>query len=304
MSLHPIPVIQKNEAHFKQIIMKRSLKLLAAFVAVLFFTTACQEETENPNQLSDEDVQTAQNEATVESAFEDVDDIGFESLLYLESGGRIAESEDSPIYCAIRSHDKENKTIIIDYGDGCIGKFGRERKGIIIVSYTDLRFVPGAVHTITFNNFYIDGNKIEGTRIRTNISESIDDNLKFRIELINGKVTFEDGTFATREAIWETTRVRTPNPINDERIRTGNASGVNRRGIGYTVTITKPLVWKRGCLPTVRVMIPVEGIKVKELENGVTITMDYGDGTCDNLVTITKDGVSKTVELKRFRKDG
>lgn len=304
MSLHLIAVIQKKEAHFKQISMNRSIKILTTIVVVLFFTTACQEDGENPNQLSEGDVLVAENEAVVESVFEDVDDIGFESLLYFESGGRIAESEDSPIHCAVKTHDKENKTITIDFGDGCIGKHGRERSGKIIISYTDRRFVPGAVHTITFNNFYIDGNKIEGTRIRTNISESTDDNLKFRIELINGKITFEDGTSATREAIWETTRIRTPNPINDERIRTGSANGINVDGIGYTVTITKPIVWKRGCLPTVRVMIPVEGVKVKEFEDGNTITIDYGDGTCDNLVTITKDGVSETVELRGLRRDG
>lgn len=284
--------------------MKRSIKFLTAIIAVLFFAAACQEELENPNQLSEVDILSVENEAVVESAFEDIDDIGFESLLYFESGGRIEASEDSPILCAVRSHDRENKTIIIDYGDGCEGKYGRIRSGKIIITYTDRRFVPGAVHTITFNNFYIDGNKIEGTRIRTNISESTDDNLKFRIELIDGKITFEDGTSATREAIWETTRIRTPNPINDERIRTGSANGFNIDGIGYTVTITKPIVWKRGCLPTVRVMIPVEGTKVKEFEDGRIITIDYGDGTCDNLVTITTDGVSETIELKKVRRNG
>ncbi len=284
--------------------MRRSLKFLSAFIAVLFFTVACQEETENPNQLAEVDVQAAQNEATVESVFEDIDDIGFESLLYAESGGRTEAIDDSPIFCAVRTHDKENKTIVIDYGDGCIGKHGRERSGKIIISYTDRRFVPGAVHTITFNNFYIDGKKIEGTRTRTNISESDNDYLRFRITLENGKVSWEDGTYATREATWETTRIRTPNPINDERIRTGSASGVNRDGIGYTVNITKAIVWKRGCLPQVRVMIPVEGTKVKEFEDGRIISIDYGDGTCDNLMTVTRDGESQTVELRGLRRDG
>ena len=98
--------------------------------------------------------------------------------------------------------------------------------------------------------------------------------------------------------------MRTPNPINDERIRTGSASGVNKEGLNYTVTITKAIVWKRGCLPLKRIMIPVEGIKVKEFENGTSIAIDYGDGTCDNIVTITKDGLSETVELNKHRKNG
>lgn len=284
--------------------MKQVLRFLLAFAAVIFISTACQEETENPNQLTSDDVMTAENEAVAESAFEDVDDIGYESLLYFESGGRIAESEDSPIRCAVKIHDKVNKTIIIDFGDGCVGKHGRERSGKIYISYTDRKFVLGAVHTMTFDEFYVDGKKIEGIRTRTNISSSDDDFLRFSIILKDGKVTWEDGTFATREANWETTRIRTPNPINDERIRTGSASGINRDGIGYTLEITKAIVWKRECMPTKKIMIPVEGIKVKKFEDGTFVTIDYGDGTCDNLVTITKDGVTETVELQGLRRDG
>lgn len=284
--------------------MKRSFELLTAVFALAFFATSCQEDEETPNQLSEVDVLAVENEAIVESIFEDVDDIGFESVLYFESGGRTADNEDSPIRCAVKTHDKENKTITIDFGEGCEGKHGRVRSGKIVITYTDRKFVPGAVHTMTFEDFYVDGRKVEGTRTRTNISDSENDYLRFRIALENGKITWEDGTYSTREAIWETSRIRTPNPINDERIRTGNASGMTREGVNYTLTITKPIVWKRGCLQSVRVMIPVEGAKVKEFGDGKVITIDYGDGTCDNLVTITKDGVSETVELKRVQRKG
>jgi hypothetical protein len=283
--------------------MKRSFKFLATIIALTFFASSCQEDVESPGQLSEVDILAVENEAVAESAFEDIDDIGFESLLYFESGGRIAENEDSPIRCAVKTHDTENKTIVVDFGEGCIGKNGRERKGKIIITYTDRKFMPGAVHTMTFENFYVDGKLIEGTRTRTNISAGTDDYLRFSVVLENGKVTWEDGTFATREANWETSRIRTPNPINDERIRTGSASGINKEGLEYTVNITKAIVWKRACMASDRIKIPVEGIKVK-ITDGNTVTVDYGDGTCDNLVTITKDGVSETVELKKHQRNG
>lgn len=284
--------------------MKGSFKFLATIIALTFFASSCQEDVESPGQLTEVDLLSVENEAAVGSAFEDVDDIAFASLLLFESGGRIAESEDSPIHCAIKTHDIENKTIVIDFGDGCVGLNGRERKGKIIISYTDRRFVSGAVHTVTFENFYVDGNLIEGTRTRTNISAGIDDYLRFSIVLENGKITWEDGTFTTREANWETSRIRTPNPINDERIRTGSASGIGREGLGYTVNITKAIVWKRACMATDRIKIPVEGIKVKAFEDGNSVTIDYGDGTCDNLVTITKDGITETIEITGQRRNG
>lgn len=283
--------------------MKKSIQQLLMFVGALVFVASCQENAENPSQVSDADVAIAENEAITESTFENIDDISYESMLYFESNGRIEESEDSPIRCAVKTHDKENKTITIDFGDGCEDRQGRIRKGKIIITYTDRRFVPGAVHTMTFEDFYIDDVKVEGTRIRTNISATEEDYLRFKIELIDGKLTWEDGSSATREASWEVTRVRTPNPINDQRIRTGSANGVNKAGIGYTIEITKPIVWVRGCLPAPRVMIPVEGTKVKSLDNGTTITIDYGDGTCDTLMDITKDGVTRTVDIKDRKKN-
>lgn len=280
--------------------MKRSINFLSMIIAAVLFTTACQDQSENP-QLSDEIVADVENEANAESSFEDVDDISYESMFYYDDDARIAVSEESPIFCAERTHNTEAKTITLDYGDGCEDMFGRVRSGKIIISYTDRIYVPGSVITTTLENFYCDGKKIEGTRIRTNISETENDFLRFRIELMDGKVTWEDNSFATREAIWEVTRIRTANPINDESVRTGSASGVRRNGNAYTVTITKAIVWKRGCLPLKRIMIPVEGTKVFELENGNTITVDYGDGTCDNLVTITKDGIAVTKEFKYRR---
>jgi len=41
----------------------------------------------------------------------------------------------------------------------------------------------------------------------------------------------------------------------------------------------------------------VEGTKVLTVEDKV-ITIDYGSGTCDRLITITVNGQSKEIELK------
>ncbi len=282
--------------------MKRIISYLFAGIFTAALVTSCQNEGADPTQIADEDVQSAVNETEIESVLEDVDEITFYSLL-TTTNARTDEAEDCPISCAEVTHDRENKTIIIDYGDGCEDRRGRIRKGIIIITYTDNKLVPGAVQTITFNEFYVDGKKIEGIRTRENISTSFDDPLKYKITLTNGKITWEDGTFATREAEWIRTRIRTANPINDQIIKEGHASGVTRRGKDYSVEITKPIVWKRGCLPALRVFIPVEGIKVR-IVGDVTITIDYGDGECDNEFTIIKDGVKIKHVLKHIRKDG
>ena len=61
------------------------------------------------------------------------------------------------------------------------------------------------------------------------------------------------------------------------------------------MTITKDLVYKRSCAVTNKVFIAVQGTK-ELVVDGKKITIDYGNGECDNKVTITVNGKSKEVE--------
>ena len=271
--------------------MKRAIYLLLSTFLFAVIFTKCQQDTETSGPVTS-DVQDAQNEAVTESVFEDLDDVTYYGDVYTTENGRIANDEESPIHCANVSIDRESKTITIDFGDGCQDPFGRVRSGKIIITFTDHLFMPGAQQTVTFENYSVDSIQVEGIFTKTNISEDLRDTLKYEVKLEGGKLTWPDGTFATRNADWINKRIRALNPINDVRIHDGNASGVTRSGANYTVQITKPIVWMRGCLPHKRVFIPVEGIKVKTIEGGPTITIDWGDGTCDNLYTVTKDGIN------------
>jgi hypothetical protein len=70
------------------------------------------------------------------------------------------------------------------------------------------------------------------------------------------------------------------------------ASGTNRRGVAYTMIIQSDLIYKRGC------PIAVQGVKIFRF-NGKEITVDYGSGECDNIVTITVDGNSHSVNVRK-----
>jgi hypothetical protein len=47
--------------------------------------------------------------------------------------------------------------------------------------------------------------------------------------------------------------------------------------------------------------VPVEGIKVTT-DGDSSIITDFGDGTCDYLVEVTKDGEIETVDLKDIKR--
>ncbi|MEQ9467134.1 MAG: hypothetical protein RLN88_06945 [Ekhidna sp.] len=264
------------------------MKKLLFITAIAFATlmTSCSDDGDtvgNDDLVQELDIDS---EATLESNYEDVDAVVEAGMLSLESGGRI--DEDEIIECAILDHDLENKVLTIDYGDGCEGPAGRTRAGKIIISYSDHRLIPGAFREATFENFSIDGVVVEGTRRVENISENMEDDPMFSITLTGGKLTFEDETFATRESERTRTWMRASNPLNDEVYIDGDANGSRRDGVSYRVEILERIIYKRACW-TSRVFIPVAGVKQITSGDNVAI-IDYGDGRCDNVVTVSING--------------
>jgi hypothetical protein len=57
--------------------------------------------------------------------------------------------------------------------------------------------------------------------------------------------------------------------------------------------------YKRACWAT-RIFIPVEGTKLIKREGYPDTLVDYGDGTCDALVTVTVDGISREINLRNL----
>lgn len=273
--------------------------LLLGVVAMLF-VTSCQQSAENPTQ----NFEATTADAIAEADFDEIDDISQGAMGYSDGsiGGKISSEEgrgmDERASCATVTHDKEAQTITIDFGDGCIGPHGHTRSGIIFITYTGKRFIPGSIWTITLKDFYIDDRHIEGTRTVENVSESLEDNPKFHITLVGGKVTWPDGVFATREVDRYRVWVRAANPLLDEmHILEGSiAYGLNKEGDSYSSTVLTDLVYKKICRSDRSARFPVSG--VKEITVGEnTILIDFGDGECDSLVTITKDGVTTEVDL-------
>ncbi len=60
--------------------------------------------------------------------------------------------------------------------------------------------------------------------------------------------------------------------------------------------ITSELVYSKTCELNSKVFIPVKGIKTLTVDHK-EIIIDYGDGSCDNTVTITVNGKSKVETL-------
>lgn len=205
--------------------------------------------------------------------------------------------------CASVVVDEESNTKTITFLEDCEGKRGQTRSGTMIVSYSETQGEAGSYRQVTYDDFYLNGVKIEGTR-RTEII-SIDDNgsKTTRTTVTDGKMIYEDGTFKTKSA--EMTRYTlVENDQKQYSTLTGSKSGVSTEGVNFSMEITTPIKFIYDCFgegQRKKGKVPVEGIKVTD-DGEQIITTDFGDGTCDTLVEISKDGEVETVDLKYIKR--
>jgi len=278
--------------------MKR-LSFIAG-VLIAFGFTACQEDTslqtDTTSLVSSSSAYDISSEAAISSSVEDLDQTTDEGMAHFFAlqGPMGMPGGMGRLDCATVNRDTANNIITIDFGDGCTDRRGILRSGKIIIEYEGLHFQPGAYRKVTLEDYYIDSIKVEGVRTMTNVTDTAatDSLMVFETKLEGGKLTFTDGSFATREAEHIRTNYRGATLEDGYTTLSGSASGTLADGTGYTATILDDLVFKRSCMAHV----PVQG--VKEFVSGdTTITMNFGDGECDNLVDVTINGVTETIEI-------
>jgi len=285
-----------------------------AAILALGFAMSCQED-DTPYAI---EASYVAEETVTDYYFEDADDLAGVALQSDEgtSGGRVAEGprsitiNDPRCSCdnlTVTITFTPNSTIqvpvgdiVIDFGEGCEDFLGNIRTGKLLIHFVGRRFFPESFVTLTFDGYTINGIALAGTRTLTNISGSNEEFPKFRVELADGSATWPDGTEATREHCFEREWVRGNNPTQDQVIvnqcpgEDVAATGTNRRGVQYEMTIVEELVYKRGC------PIAVSGIKkFVEVATGKEIVIDYGDGNCDKVITILVNGNTRTVNVNR-----
>jgi hypothetical protein len=230
-----------------------------------------------------------------DDAFAEVDGITESSMSYFNIGSRKESFEDSLILCAGKTIDQDTRTITIDFGKGCQGFGGRVRKGKIIIHYSSGFFVPGATIVSTLQNYYINDVRVEGKRLIQNITTPTDTLVKFHVIVTGGKLTWPDSTSVTRESDLIQTWNLGDTPMGDEITVDGVANGTNWNGNKFIMNISTPLLYRRACWVN-RSFIAVSGRKQIETE-GNTMTINYGDGTCDRIAGVLMNGQSLTIDM-------
>jgi hypothetical protein len=191
--------------------------------------------------------------------------------------------------------------ITIDFGNACEDPYGNVRRGKIKVHFEGRKFRPNAMLSISFENYEINGVKLNGIRTLTNLQNSNVNKPQFQIELENGSAEW-DGKVATREhcfiGTWDRGAILASGDDALKISQCTNASeaaeGINRNGVEYRMFIEEELVYKRGC------PMAVSGVKkFVVVKTGKEIIIDYGSGTCDGVITIAVNGNIHNVRSRR-----
>ena len=229
------------------------------------------------------DAENVLNEASVDNNFSGSTSVGVTTTMGVLS-------------CATVTVSSGNfpKTITIDFGTGCSSNDGINRSGKINITLSDSLRHSGSTAVMTFTNYYVSGFKKEGTITWTNTTQNGIRSWQRKCE--NGKITAPDGHFwlhSGTQAVVQTAGSDTPSDLTDDVFSyTGTATVTNSSGESRTATILNALEKKVDCANIDKGTIKIQG-------PNHYATLDYGDGTCDRIATISIDGGTPVTILLR-----
>ena len=274
---------------------------LISFISLLIVMSFHRCDKQSDEFISDLDT-TSFVEAFLAFVFdqdvEELVDDAFTQESYSTKGDRYGK-------CATITADEGNNIKTVFFDGECFGKRGQTRTGTIVISYSETRGEIGSFRQVEFDNYFLNDIQIEGVRRYeiTGLEEGVNKTIQMTLE--NGKMTYPDGSFSTKSKsltkyiIYE----------GEERVSTsvnGNASGVNSDGTAYEMEITSPILFTRECareLMHKKGKIPISGVK-RILKGESEMIINYGDGECDFVAEVTKDGVTETIDLKEIKRKG
>jgi hypothetical protein len=258
------------------------------FLIVSAIFVSCKDDAEE-EVTEQEEVQIANESSSSESLTDEELQAMEEELVQNPKGGRIAGSG-----CATVTWNESAKTVTIDFGDGCVGVYGRERSGKIIITYGGEFGDHLANRVVTFEDYFVNNKQITGSIEMRDFNVDGNGNLTATRKRINLTIHFPDGNTFTSNGSTTVTWIEgggDEDTSNDKLSITGSYTGVSSRGRTVTHTILEPIIVSYACYADggfARIDGKTE-LKIAGQHERIRI-VDFGDGTCDETITITVNG--------------
>lgn len=266
--------------------------IVAITVLLIIYGISCKKDDDNNNQTptNEQVVKAIQDYALASKIFSDAfaqsDDAARKSDDRIDNNTQ-GQKDSYPII-TITPFDAVTwpKNITVDFGEtNYLCQDGRLRRGKIMLNTTGFYRQEGTVITITFDNYYQNNHKVEGTQIITNLGRNTENHLHYSVEINEGKITTPDNKVINFEENTTRTWIEGEEtffaPCDDVYNISGTQNGTSSNGINYTLSTATPLN-VQACCKWIR-----GGILNVDIEGLETISINYGDNSCDqNAVVI------------------
>lgn len=277
--------------------VKISLSILLASAALLL--ASCKKDSNSPSPSTSNNGVAANmtaNAVTADNAYDDAfgvalqtgTDQGLDIMMQ-----RVGKSTSTPqgiqgnYYCANVSVSGSTfpVSVTVDFGTGCQSADSITRSGSIVYVFSGRLSTPGTTISATFNNYTVNGYKLNGTYTIGNTTTSIN-SPQLTTTVTNGNIVFPGDTSYSFSGT-KTISIASGNITNLSSLIfniTGNYKIGSSYGDTLTATVTTPLEKKVSCK-----FIDQGIISFIYTKNTITVngTLDYGNGTCDNQASVT-----------------
>ncbi|MEC3907701.1 hypothetical protein VOI54_11780 [Tamlana sp. 2201CG12-4] len=221
-------------------------KIIAPIFAL--FMLACQDNDAKVYEEPTAEIETLNEYALANQIFQDIGNNGGDAILNAENStiAKTSDSKSGPVI-TVEPFDLSTfpKTTTVDFKDGTLCKDGITRSGIITIVSTGWYRQEESEHTTTFDDYYHEDYKVEGTHLVRNLGTDQDNNPRYSVTINNGKISANNGAAINyTEDSFRTWIAGSDTPLNiwdDEYLLEGEQSGISSKGIGYALTIEEPL---------------------------------------------------------------
>lgn len=254
-------------------------------VLAIFAIGGCKKTDSNPLTDADDDGGYASDASRIEWMSNDAISIAdaagtFYNGVYMKTTNTFGT-------CAIVAVDSVSTphTLTIRFGDvNCMCLDGKNRRGSIIVSYNGSYADSNKIHTISYDNYYVNDIRLSGTTKVTRVDTTVVGNWYYRV-LVDDTMTTKPNTYVT----WKGALTRkwisgynTGDRSDDAFSISGNTTLVRPNGHLFTFDIQTPLKFALNCDYAESGVVNVTGF------NGDTRVLNYAlgnngtPGSCDN----------------------
>ncbi len=177
------------------------------------------------------------------------------------------------------------KTLTIDYGSVGCNVNGHAISGKITATINDKIRSEGTTIKISFDDFKIDTLSLNGTMSLTISKVDLTSKIiEFSTDFSECSLTIPSGTISLDGNVSYEWDMKTLSDYTDDMfiVKSGNLTGTNRESKTYSINVVTPLTYNVSCGHFVSGQL-----EVQESNSSYPATIDFGDGSCDNVATVT-----------------